>query len=105
MLEINDLTASVEGNTILKGLTLKVKKGEIHAVMGPNGAGKSTLAKVLAGHPAYEVTSGQVLFNGQRPLGIGPRRTCSCGSFHELSISRRNSGRQQRSVLTHCLQC
>ncbi len=58
MLEINNLTASVDGNLILKKLSLTVKKGEIHAIMGPNGAGKSTLAKVVAGHPAYEVIDG-----------------------------------------------
>jgi len=58
MLEIKDLHASVEGNEILKGISLSVKKGEIHAVMGPNGSGKSTLAKILSGHPSYEATGG-----------------------------------------------
>ena len=58
MLEIKDLHASVEGNEILKGISLSIKKGEIHAVMGPNGSGKSTLAKILSGHPSYEATGG-----------------------------------------------
>ncbi len=65
MLEIKDLHSAVEGIEILKGISLTIKKGEVHAVMGPNGSGKSTLAKVLSGHPAYEVTSGEVLFQGK----------------------------------------
>lgn len=67
MLEIINLHASVEGEDIqiLKGVNLKVNKGEIHAIMGPNGSGKSTLAKVVSGHPEYEVTEGQILFEGE----------------------------------------
>ena len=65
MLEIRNLHASVDGNEILKGINLKVNKGEVHAIMGPNGSGKSTLAKVLAGHPAYEVTGGEVIYDGK----------------------------------------
>ncbi|MGI8668495.1 MAG: ATP-binding cassette domain-containing protein, partial [Aridibacter sp.] len=64
LLEIKDLHAAIDGKTILNGLNLQIKKGEVHAIMGPNGSGKSTLAKVLAGHPSYEVTKGEVLYEG-----------------------------------------
>jgi Fe-S cluster assembly ATP-binding protein len=66
MLEIKNITVEIDGKTILKNFSLHVKKGETHAIMGPNGAGKSTLAKVLAGHPSYEVTEGEIVFEGKR---------------------------------------
>ena len=72
MLEIRNITASIDGNQILKGINLKVNKGEVHAIMGPNGSGKSTLAKVLAGHPAYEVTGGEVIYDGKNLLEMSP---------------------------------
>src|SRR5712672_2314245 len=72
MLEIRNLHAAIDGNEILKGINLTVKKGEIHAIMGPNGSGKSTLAKVLAGHPAYEVTAGEVVYDGRNLLEMAP---------------------------------
>ena len=64
LLEIKNLHANVEGTEILKGINLKVNAGEVHAIMGPNGSGKSTLASVLAGKEEYEVTQGEVLYNG-----------------------------------------
>ncbi|SDW12396.1 Fe-S cluster assembly ATPase SufC [Marinobacter mobilis] len=68
MLSIKNLHASVEGKEILKGINLEINPGEVHAIMGPNGSGKSTLSQVLAGNEAYEVTSGEVLFNGENLL-------------------------------------
>lgn len=81
MLEIRNLTASIDGNEILKGINLKINKGEVHAIMGPNGSGKSTLAKVLAGHPAYEVTGGEVLYEGKNLLEMSPDERAREGVF------------------------
>lgn len=81
MLDIKDLHVQVEGNPIIKGLNLKVEKGQIHAIMGPNGAGKSTLAKVLAGHPAYEITQGEIWFKGQNLLELDPDQRAHLGLF------------------------
>lgn len=81
MLEIKNLHVSINGKNIIKGLNLKVQKGEIHAIMGPNGAGKSTLAKVLAGHPSYEITEGEIWFLGQNLLEMEPEARANLGLF------------------------
>lgn len=81
MLVINDLHAAIDGKPILKGITLTVNAGEVHAVMGPNGSGKSTLAQVLAGHPAYEITSGEVLYKGENLLEMAPEVRAQSGVF------------------------
>lgn len=81
MLIIDNLHVSVEGKEILKGLSLTVNPGQIHAVMGPNGAGKSTLAKILAGHPGYEVTQGSITFKGQDLLELEPEERVHLGLF------------------------
>ena len=70
MLSIKNLHASIDGNEILKGINLEIKVGEVHAIMGPNGSGKSTLASVLAGHSEYDVTAGEVLYNGKNLLEL-----------------------------------
>ena len=81
MLEIKDLHAGFDGIEIIKGISLSVNKGEVHAIMGPNGSGKSTLSKVLAGHPAYEVTSGEVIFAGKNLLELDPEQRALAGIF------------------------
>jgi len=81
VLSVRDLTAEVDGTPILKGVNLQVRSGEIHAVMGPNGSGKSTFSKILAGHPAYTVTGGEVIFQGQNLLDIGPEDRARAGLF------------------------
>jgi len=81
MLQITNLHAEVDGKSILKGLTLALNPGEIHAIMGPNGAGKSTLSYVLGGRPGYEVTEGSVTFNGQDLLALAPHERAAAGLF------------------------
>ena len=81
MLEITNLHASVGDKPILKGLTLSVPAGEVHAIMGPNGAGKSTLTNVLGGKPGYEVTAGSVTFRGQDLLALEPHERAAKGLF------------------------
>jgi len=81
VLEINDLHAGIGDREILKGISLKVNAGEVHAVMGPNGSGKSTLAQVLAGNPSYEVTQGTISYNGQNLLEMDPEVRAQNGIF------------------------
>jgi Fe-S cluster assembly ATP-binding protein len=81
LLEIQGLRASAGDKEILRGIDLTVRAGEVHAVMGPNGSGKSTLAQVIAGHPAYEVTSGQIRYQGRDLLDMEPEERAQAGVF------------------------
>ena len=81
LLEVRRLHATVGGTEILKGLDFTVKRGEVHAIMGPNGSGKSTFAKVLAGHTAYQVTAGDVLYEGRNLLEMAPEARARAGIF------------------------
>jgi len=81
MLDVKNLHVSAEGKEILKGLDLHVSAGEVHAIMGPNGSGKSTLARALSGHPQYEVTQGEVLFEGRDLLEMDPDERAREGLF------------------------
>jgi Fe-S cluster assembly ATP-binding protein len=81
MIKIKDLHASIEGKEILKGLNLEINAGEVHAIMGPNGSGKSTLANVLAGHEGYEITKGEVSFEGMDLIDMAPEDRAREGLF------------------------
>lgn len=103
MIEIIDLRVSVEDKPILKGLTLKIEKGETHAVMGPNGAGKSTLARVLAGHPAYEVTGGEIWFKKQNLLEMAPEERACLGLFMSFQYPLEIAGVSNKQFLAAAL--
>jgi Fe-S cluster assembly ATP-binding protein len=81
MLEIKDLNVNVDGTEILRGLSMNVGPGEVHAIMGPNGSGKSTLAQVLAGRDGYEVVSGTIEYKGQDLLALEPEQRAHAGLF------------------------
>ncbi len=81
MLQINNLYAAVTGKKILNGITLTVNPGEVHAVMGPNGSGKSTLAQILAGHPAYEILDGEIIYEGQNLIALEAEKRSQAGLF------------------------
>ncbi len=103
LLEIKNLFASVDDKPILKGLNLSIEKGEIHAIMGPNGAGKSTLAKILAGHPAYEVTEGEIWFKGQNILELAPEERAHLGLFMSFQYPLEISGVSNSQFLQEAL--
>ena len=103
MIEIVNLCVSVEEKPILKGLTLNIEKGETHALMGPNGAGKSTLARVLAGHPAYEVTSGEIWFKKQNLLEMDPEERACLGLFMGFQYPLEIAGVSNKQFLAAAL--
>ncbi|MDJ0561808.1 MAG: ATP-binding cassette domain-containing protein, partial [Microcystis sp. M53599_WE4] len=81
ILSVKNLTASIDGNQILKGVNLEIKAGETHAIMGRNGSGKSTFSKVIAGHPDYEVTGGEIIYKGENLLDKEPDERALMGIF------------------------
>ena len=103
-LSIRNLHANVAGLEILRGLTLEIPKGTVHAIMGPNGSGKSTLSKVIAGHPAYEVTSGEVLVDGQSVLGMEPDERSRLGLFLAFQYPMEIPGVSNANFLRAALQ-
>ena len=101
MLKIEELCCEIEGIAILKGFSLTVKPGQVHAIMGPNGAGKSTLAKVIAGHPFYEVTFGKIFFEGQDILELDPEERAKLGIFMSFQYPLEIDGITNLEFLRH----
>ena len=107
LLEVRNLTAKVAGVEILKGISLTVRAGEVHAIMGPNGSGKSTFAKALAGHPAYEVTGGTALFDGKDLFTMPAGGARARGSVPRLPVPGRSArcGEQRSSCASPTTRC
>jgi len=103
-LVIKDLHASVAGQEILRGLSLEVEKGKVHAIMGPNGSGKSTLSKIIAGHPDYEVTGGDVLLDGESILGLEADERARKGIFLAFQYPMEIPGVSNANFLRAALQ-
>ena len=101
LLEVKNLQVRVEEREILHGLSLTVNKGEVHAIMGPNGSGKSTLSHVIAGKPGYEVTGGEILFNGEDLLEMSPDAARRQGRVPGVPVSGRNSRRRHHELPAH----
>ncbi len=103
LIEIKNLHAQTAGKEILKGVNLVIEKGTVHAVMGPNGSGKSTLSSVLAGHPAYEVTQGEIWFKGQNLLEMEPEERAANGLFLSFQYPVEIPGVSNRQFLQTAL--
>ena len=103
MLKIENLHVQIDKKPILCGLSLEIKRGEIHALMGPNGAGKSTLAKVIAAHPDYEVTSGSIFFEGKDILELEPEERAHIGLFLSFQYPVEIPGVSNRDFLLQSL--
>ncbi len=101
---IDNLHATVAGQEILRGLTLEVPKGKVHAIMGPNGSGKSTLSKIIAGHPDYTVTSGDILADGVSVLGLAPDARARLGLFLAFQYPMEIPGVSNANFLRAALQ-
>jgi Fe-S cluster assembly ATP-binding protein len=92
ILEIKNLHVTIDGKAILNGLNLKIETGKVHVIMGPNGSGKSTLANVIMGHPKYEITKGDILFNGKSILTLAPDERARLGLFLSFQYPQEISG-------------
>ena len=104
LLSIQDLHVSIGEKEIIRGLTLEIPKGEVHAIMGPNGSGKSTLSKAIGGHPDYTITSGEVLLDGESILGLGPDERSRKGLFLAFQYPMEIPGVSNANFLRAALQ-